>query len=441
MFNSGKKKKIAVVGCGKLGTPLVACLADAGYQVLGVDTNPNLIDELSLGKVSWNEPNLEPILKKNLSKIQFKNNENIEYAELDATFIIVPTPSQPDGNFSNEYVLNAVKKIGSSFKESLSKTHLIVIVSTVMPGSTSGVILNALNESVGTLSHSIRICYSPEFIALGSVIKNMRYPDMVLIGESDKSSGDLLEEISRKLVKNNPKFHRMSTVEAEIAKISINSYVTTKISFSNQISEVCQQIVGASADKVLNAIGDDSRIGRNYLKAATAFGGPCFPRDNRAFATFAENIGVSALIAEATDSINLRQNERLMHLVQKSLPQGSMIVIVGASYKPDTNVIEESPGVKFGKAARANGFIISFVDDYVTSIPELGGVEICTALNSRALVRKTDAVILFVPSNEYTNILQDLDSDKKVYDLWGIWSSFRSKFGSNYLRLGEFSGF
>ena len=292
-----KSRRAVVVGCGKLGAPLVACLAEAGHEVTGIDLNSTLIASLSKFEISWNEPGLQELLRTSKSRVSFQNDFKGGFRGSDITFIIVPTPSLSDGNFSNEYVLSAIKAIATELSAEKISEHLIVIVSTVMPGSTSGIVKETLEKNLTVKNHQIRLAYSPEFIALGSVIKNMHYPDLVLIGESNPGDGELLQEISLSIAKNDPKVFTLTTEEAEIAKIAINSFVTTKISFSNQISEICEKTPGASASKVLKAIGTDTRIGNSYLTAATAYGGPCFPRDNRAFAKYASDLGYKADLA------------------------------------------------------------------------------------------------------------------------------------------------
>ena len=174
-----KSRRAVVVGCGKLGTPLVACLAEAGHEVTGIDLNSTLIASLSKFEISWNEPGLQELLRTSKSRVSFQNDFNGGFRGSDITFIIVPTPSLSDGNFSNEYVLSAVKAIATELSAEKISEHLIVIVSTVMPGSTSGIIKETLEKNLTVKNHQIRLAYSPEFIALGSVIKNMHYPDLV----------------------------------------------------------------------------------------------------------------------------------------------------------------------------------------------------------------------------------------------------------------------
>jgi UDPglucose 6-dehydrogenase len=427
------KKNLVVVGCGKLGAPLIACLASAGHKVVGIDISKELIENLDSGIVPWNEPGLAKLITENKKNIRFQGNYDGAFKNAEATFIIVPTPSVASGEFSNKFVLEAVDKVGRELSNTDQSKHLIVIVSTVMPGSTQGEIKKTLYAAVGKSTKNIKICYSPEFIALGTVIKNMQFPDMVLIGEEEKESGDLLAEISLSIVKNHPNVMRLTISEAEICKIAINSFVTTKISFSNQISEICEMTPGASAQRVLLAIGADSRIGRSYLSAGTGFGGPCFPRDNRAFRNYANSVGVDADLSIATDSINVRQDQRIIRLIEGKVNPGSKILVVGLSYKPDTDVTEESPAIAFIEKAQQAGYLVDAIDDHVKKLQTTQPIEIFPAGSL-----KTDnysAAILFVPSKNYSDIPSNLNTETKLIDLWGLWDN---TFNHDYTRLGDF---
>ena len=430
------QRKLAVIGCGKLGAPLVACLAQAGHSVLGIDTNLNLIQNLKANKISWNEPSLIEYLEKYKSQITFESTYTNAFNDVTTSFIIVPTPSSSSGEYSIDFVLAAVESIGEKLSQLNFDTHTIAIVSTVMPGDTEGRITNALSKSVGQKSEKVSICYSPEFIALGSVIKNLQNPDSILIGQPNEKTGSELEELLLSMVVNKPKVLRMSTTEAEIAKIAVNSYVTTKISFSNQISEICERVPGTSAENVLSALGADSRIGISYLKQGTSFGGPCFPRDNRAFAKFAENIGINLEIAHATDKINDRQQSRLIKILNKLRPSARNILIVGMSYKKDTDVYEESPALKFINESQNYNFFI--FDDYVSKI---NGDNEITFVAEEKLKDKSlliDVAILFVPSGSYEKIPDYLDDNVLLIDFWGNWSEYRNSKSKKYLKVGEF---
>jgi UDPglucose 6-dehydrogenase len=430
------KSKLAVIGCGKLGAPLVACLAHAGHTVIGIDTNQDLIQNLKVNKITWSEPNLAEYLEKYKSQIAFESAYSDSFSEVTTSFIIVPTPSTSSGEYTIDFVLAAIKSIGEKLNQINFDTHTIVIVSTVMPGDTEGRITSTLNESLGKNSERVSICYSPEFIALGSVIKNLQSPDSILIGEPNEKAGSELQELLLSMVVNQPKVLRMTTAEAEIAKIAINSYVTTKISFSNQISEICERVPGTSAENVLRALGADSRIGISYLKQGTSYGGPCFPRDNRAFAKFAKNIGIDLDIAHATDKINDRQQDRLIKALGKVRPTAKNILIVGMSYKKDTDVYEESPALKFiNESAHYNYFVF---DDHISKIQGNNEVTFVTEEKLKEKSLPIDVAILFVPSDSYEKIPNYLLDGVLLVDFWGNWGEYRNSETKKYVKIGEF---
>jgi UDPglucose 6-dehydrogenase len=173
----------------------------------------------------------------------------------------------------------------------------------------------------------------------------MLRPDMILIGESDARAGDVLEAIYSRSCDNDPVVRRMNLVNAELTKISVNTYVTTKISYANMLADICDRLPGADVDVVTQAVGSDSRIGAKYLRGAIGYGGPCFPRDNVAFAALARSIGARAELAEATDTINQYQIERVVNAIETRWSGTGPIGVLGLSYKPDTSVVEQSQGL------------------------------------------------------------------------------------------------
>jgi UDPglucose 6-dehydrogenase len=353
---------ISVVGLGKLGAVLAGVMADRGHEVVGVDINPASVAEVNAGGAPVREPGLDEMIARNASRLTATTNVQEAVARTDITFVVVPTPSGPDATFSLQYILNAAEPIAAALQVK-SSYHLVVISSTVMPGSTGGEIRATLEQISGkTCGPDFGLCYNPEFIALGSVIHDMSMPDMLLIGQSDDRAGQLLEDLYRTVCPNNPPVARMNFVNAELAKISVNTFVTTKISYANMLAEVCERVPGADADVVAAAIGMDSRIGKKYLKGAFGYGGPCFPRDNKAFARFAELHDVDATLARATDQVNHRQVSRLAGRVLDVAGEGDRVAVLGMSYKPDTEVIEESQGVMLAQTLARAGAKVSVWD-------------------------------------------------------------------------------
>jgi UDPglucose 6-dehydrogenase len=336
---------ISVVGLGKLGAVLAAVLAESGEEVIGVDIHPAVVRAVNEHRAPVTEPGLAGLMASSAAHLSATTDLEAAVANTGFTFVVLPTPSRPDGTFSVDYVLSAAETIGKALRRK-SSYHLVVISSTVMPGSMDGLVLPLLEKVSGkSCGPDFGLCYNPEFIALGSAIRNMANPDMILIGESDPKAGAALEQLYRRVSKNNPPVARMNFVNAELTKISVNAFVTMKISYANTLAEICGRTAGADAAVVLEAAGLDGRIGLKYLQGALGYGGPCFPRDNAAFSQFAKQCGVEASLADSTDRVNRRQVEQLGDRILGLLPETGTAGILGLSYKPDTDVIEESQGV------------------------------------------------------------------------------------------------
>jgi len=340
--------KISVFGLGKLGLPLAATMASKGHQVIGVDVNKKVVDDLNKGKSDIKEIGLSDMIKKFKNNLSGITDSKKAVLESDLSFIVTPTPSLKNGYFSLKYVRRVTRDIGKALKTKKS-FHLVVLVSTVMPSSTQEVkeILEKISGRVA--GKDFGLCYNPEFIALGTVIYNLLNPDFILIGESDKKSGDILERFCKKFCDNKPKIARMNFVNAELTKISVNTYVTTKISYANMLAEICEKLPGGNVDLVTSALGFDTRIGSKFLKGGPAFGGPCFPRDNIAFISLAKNMKSTYKIPLATHKTNIRQIKRLAEKVLEFAGLKDCVGILGLSYKPDTDVIEESAGLLLAK--------------------------------------------------------------------------------------------
>jgi UDPglucose 6-dehydrogenase len=353
---------LSVIGLGKLGSPMAAVFASKGFDVIGLDLNSAFVDALNAGNAPVEEPQLQALIDSNRDRLRATTDHTDAVHNSDISFIIVPTPSGPDATFSNRYLLAALEQIGAALKTKQGY-HVVVVTSTVMPGSTEGELQSCLEKASGRrVGVDLGLCYNPEFIALGSVVHDMLHPDMILIGQSDSKAGEMLERVYRNSTNTSPEFHRMNLVNAELCKISVNTYVTTKISYANMIGAICDKLEGADADIVTRAVGADSRIGRKYLKPAIGYAGPCFPRDNKAFSALGRQLGVDTALAEATDKINSLQVHRLLGAIEARAVPGETIAVMGLSYKPNTGVIEESQGVELASLLAHNGFNVVVSD-------------------------------------------------------------------------------
>jgi UDPglucose 6-dehydrogenase len=337
-INRMKIKRVSVIGLGKLGLPMATCFAAKGFPTIGVDKNSKLVESVQKFKAPFFEPQLQETLNKSRKTLVATTDMSRAIDESDATFLIVPTPSDKNGEFSSKYLEDALHELSLALRKSKKKYHLFVVDSTVMPGTTEEKLIPLIKKVSGRkLNKGFGICYNPEFIALGSVIHNLMNPDVILIGESSREDGDALEDLYRKTLDNDPQYSRMSIISAEIMKISLNVYVTMKISFANQLAQICSSIPGADLDAITKALGGDKRIGPKYLKGGISYGGPCFPRDNRAFSVFAGKLGHKALLSQMTDEINRHHVDHLVDLVLQHAKKSTPVLVLGAAYKGETH--------------------------------------------------------------------------------------------------------
>ena len=394
--------RISVVGLGKLGACMAATMASKGFQVVGVDVNSNTVDAINAGRPPVVEPGLVDMIAANRERLRATTDYREAVLRSQLTFVIVPTPSDQTGGFSIRYVEQAAREIGRALKHK-KEYHLIAVTSTVLPGSTEYGIVPAIEEESGKkCGRDFGLCYNPEFIALGSVIHDLLHPDSILIGESDERAGSALEEWYKGYCNNHPPVARTNFVNAELAKIAVNTYVTMKITFANMLAAICEELPGAEVDAVTAAIGHDSRIGRRYLTGGLGYGGPCFPRDNKALASMAQTLNAPAALAETTDRMNQKLLARQVERVQNMLRPGMTVGVLGLAYKPNTNVIEESQGLVMAKTLAESGSVVAVYDPLAMDNAHAVLNDTVQYMNSAAeCLRSADVVIITLPSDEF----------------------------------------
>lgn len=435
-------RRISIVGLGKLGAPMAACLAAKGFEVIGVDVDPRKVDAINRREAPVYEPGLAELLTSHGERLRATTDLEAAVASSDATFVVVPTPSEPDGSFSLSFVLQACEGIGRALRRK-SDWHLVVVTSTISPLSMDTAIQPCLESHSGKrCGEDFGLCYNPEFIALGSVIRDLLCPDFVLIGESDAKAGEVLASIYKRVCENDPPVARMNFVNAELTKLAVNTYVTTKISFANMLARICEKLPGADVDVVTLALGLDSRIGRKYLKGAISYGGPCFPRDNRALASLANRVGIPADLPEATDRFNRWQLGWLADTVAALSPQGATIGVLGLSYKPGTDVVEESPGAWLAGQLALSGRRVLAYDPMVASSPVATVPALITLVpTAEECIAASDVVVLATPWPEFAAIAPDVwqrnSAPRTVVDCWGTLSTLADRLGIRYVRLGR----
>jgi nucleotide sugar dehydrogenase len=344
-------KSIGVIGVGRLGICTALVLEKAGYTVVCYDVNQTIRDGINKRMLESPEKGVSEMLAsaKNISAVDSLK----ELLHLDTFFCVVATPSLPDGSYNHSYVDAVAEEMIPLLVKQQSSRKLFNICCTTMPGY-----CDSLQKKFESHGLAVDVCYNPEFIAQGDILHGFYNPDILLIGEANTACGDTLEAMYKSFVKTNPALCRMTRKEAEITKISINCFITTKISFANTIGDLCIRN-GLNADRVLKAIGSDLRIGRKYLNWGHGYGGPCFPRDNRALCLFSKGEGVQNRIGEATDAVNDSHLDFLVReLSAMAKAEGKQFLFRDLAYKPGTVILEESQTLKLANQLDLEGFVV-----------------------------------------------------------------------------------
>lgn len=344
--------KIGVIGIGRLGLCFALNLERAGYEVVGVDSNREYVRALQAKTFTTTEPYVNELLSKSKRLAVSSELYSVIDPEIRTIFICVPTPSKADGTFDHSHI-DAVRAEIMKFDQPAKETH-VVINSTVMPGY-----CDTLHARMSPQGYSIS--YNPEFIAQGTIIADQLNPDQVLIGEANELAGNEIEAIYRTFIQNSPRFSRMSRADAEITKLAVNCFLTTKIAFANSIGDLTIQF-GGNHEKVLAAIGADARIGPNFLRYGFGYGGPCLPRDNRALQQSANQVELSLPISEATDQANQQHRNFQRTIYEQSHSKEEAIVFSGLTYKSDTDIIEESQRLALAVDLAQNGYSVLLKD-------------------------------------------------------------------------------
>lgn len=344
--------KIGMIGMGRLGLCFALNLERAGFKIIGVDSNAEYIESLQSKSFSTNEPHVNYLLAASESLFVSTELKSVIDPEIRLIFICVPTPSKSDGTFDHSVIDHLCDEI-LKFDQPEQETHL-VINSTVMPGY-----CDSLQKKMGPYRYSIS--YNPEFIAQGTILADQQNPDQVLIGEANEDAGNEIEAVYRSFVKKNPRFSRMSRTEAEITKLAVNCFLTTKIAFANSIGDLTIQH-GGNHENVLAAIGADARIGPNFLRYGFGYGGPCLPRDNRALQQSAIQVDLKLPISEATDLANQFHRDFQRETFEQSYSKNESIVLTGLTYKPNSEIIEESQRLALAVDLAQNGYAVLLKD-------------------------------------------------------------------------------
>ena len=344
--------KIGLIGAGRLGICLALLMENAGYDVLVSDIREDYVDNLNKKIISSAEPFVQEHLKQAKYLEATTDNKKV-IAECDLIFTLVATPSAPDGSYDVSSVWNVVRDF-QEYHNVSGKT--LVVGCTTNPGDCA-----RFQEQLR--SYGVSVVYNPEFIAQGSIIRDLTHADMVLLGGDNSEVLETLSQIYKKIQVNKPVISIMSSTAAEIVKIAVNCYMTTKISFANMIGEVLiLSGLENEIEKVLASIASDTRIGSKYLRYGFGFGGPCLPRDNRAFSKYAEKLGLKYNLGSTTDDFNNEHAKFLKEYFIKKNKDSRPFYFNYVSYKKGTDILTESQQYRLCLDLLDEGYVV-YVDD------------------------------------------------------------------------------
>jgi UDPglucose 6-dehydrogenase len=338
------EKNLTIIGPGRLGLAVALLFEKAGYKVLAMDKNEDYISALKNGTFNSPESGINELLNA-ANNISFSSDFDDLIAFNSRNILVyVPTPENDHGY--DHTILDTV------FDQLVSFGNRNVDVNLILGSTTLPSYCNTVKSNL--LDFGYKLVYSPEFIAQGTIIKNLQYPDILLLGSSHIDSMHEVEDLYDDIYQQKPLVHTMDCLSAEITKLATNCFLTAKIAFANAIGDLAIK-TGANHESILNAVGSDSRIGNKYLGYGFGFGGPCFPRDNRALNYFANNRGYPLKISDATVIANNQHTEfQIQHYLEKYLAD-STIEFEHITYKPDSDILEESQQLRIAVALAEKG--------------------------------------------------------------------------------------
>jgi UDPglucose 6-dehydrogenase len=430
--------KIAVVGTGYVGLVLGACLAENGNDVICVDKDEAKIKTLEAGKMPIYEPGLEELVRRNygLERLSFTTDLPSAVKGSSIVFIAVGTPQGEDGAADLQHVLAVARDVGRS----IDKYTVIVDKSTVPVGTAKRV-----REVVaGETSQPFSVVSNPEFLKQGAAIEDFMKPDRVVVGTDDTQSAAVMLELYRPFTRTGAPIMLMDTASAELCKYAANSILAARISFMNEIANVCE-LVGANVDMVRKAIGADRRIGTSFLFPGVGYGGSCFPKDVQALVASASTQGYDFEILRAVESVNRRQKSRLVSKMETHFEalRGRTIALWGLAFKPRTDDMREAPAIAIIERLLDLGATVRAYDpEALATARRLFGDRIALFTKSYDALAGADALAIVTEWNEFREPdftkMRDLMKHPVVFDGRNLYSPEQMRaLGFTYYSIGR----
>ena len=437
--------KIAVIGTGYVGLVTGTCFAETGNNVTCVDIDKSKVEKLSSGQVTIYEPGLEKIFVRNEKEGRLHFTTSLEEGIKDAKiiFLALPTPPDGDGNADLKYVLGVAKDMGRLLKKDDYK--IIIDKSTVPVGTAEKVRNTILKNSGEDIEAAFDIVSNPEFLREGVAVDDFMKPDRVVIGTSSEKAKKILGELYAPFVRQGNPIIYMDEKSAELTKYAANSFLATKISFMNEIAQLCER-VGADVDMVRRGMGSDERIGRRFLFPGIGYGGSCFPKDVKALEQSSREIDYDFKILKAVMQVNEKQK---LHLVQKIKTyfnndlNGKKIALWGLAFKPNTDDIREASALTIiDELTKAGAKISAFDSEAMANVKRELGNKIEYAKNQYDVLNGADALVIATEWSEFRtpdfNRIGSLLKNKVIFDGRNLFDLVQmEEYGFYYQSIGR----
>ena len=443
--------KIAVIGTGYVGLVTGTCFAETGNSVTCVDIDKSKIDKLASGQITIYEPGLEKLFLRNQKEGRLRFTTSLEHAVKDAEviFLALPTPPGEDGSADLKYILGVAADLGKLIKPG---DYKVIIDKSTVPVGTADKVRNAILKSASEITPNreglvgaFDVVSNPEFLREGVAVEDFMKPDRVVIGTTSERAIRLMNDLYVPFVRQGNPIIFMDTKSAELTKYAANSFLAVKISFINEIAQLCEK-VGADVDLVRRGIGSDDRIGKRFLFPGIGYGGSCFPKDVQALAKSSSEADYNFKILDAVMEVNEKQKLHLMPKIKTFFNdnlKGKHFALWGLAFKPNTDDIREAPALYMIEALTAAGATITAFDpEAMSNVKQLLGDKIIFAESQYEALENADALIIATEWNEFRTPdfekIISLLKEKIIFDgrnLFGLGQM--KKMGFHYESVGR----
>jgi len=398
--------KVGIIGLGFVGLSLTSVLSSKDFDVVGIDIDEEKCKKINNGIAPFFEPDLEKMLKNGLKKkLKITNNFSI-IQNCDVIFVTVGTPQNKNGSINLSIIKKAVSTIGKNLRTN-KKKPIILIKSTVIPGTMKKIILPILEKKSNKKDgKDFGLISNPEFLQESSAIRDTKFPHAIVLGGNQTKFMEKANKLFRKLHPNTP-IIITNHQTAEIIKYANNSFLATKISFINQLSNICQKIPGANIDDIGKTIGLDPRIGKLFLNAGPGYGGSCLPKDMKALINFAKTSGINPILLNAVEEVNTKQLEQIILMIKQKLGDlaSKKITILGTAFKPDTDDIRDSISIELIKKLLKRKALITIHDPKaIENTRDIFGSRIKYSKSVKDALSKSQCVIIMTQWKQYKKL-------------------------------------